>query len=110
MAEIHDIPWKDYNQYAKNAEAEAKEGLKFKEERQIALPTKIEVTEPAFLSPVRALFQEDLCNARWSDIPVIDETIAKRSRCFSTELIPRLGSQEKLLALKDKLDKLGGPS
>lgn len=106
MAEINDIPWKDYNEYAKNTEAQQKERLNYTEGMQVAQPAKIEVTEPSYLSPVRSLFQEDLCNARWSDIPLLDESISKRSNCFSTDLIPRLGSQEKLIALKGKLDKL----
>jgi len=107
MPEINDIPWKDYNEYAKNIEAQQKERLKYAEGKQVAQPAKIEVTEPTYLSPVRSLFQEDLCNARWSDIPVLDESISKRSNCFSTDLVPRLGSQERLKSLKEKLDKLG---
>lgn len=108
MTEISDLPWKDYNEYAKSVEQQRKELLKFKDEKQIIEPARIDVTTPSYPSPVRSLLQEDLCNATWSDIPVLDENIRKKSTCFSSDLIPRVGSQEKLMALKEKLDKLAG--
>jgi hypothetical protein len=106
MPEINDLPLDSYKRYAEDVEKQRRETLQFKDDRQVVGPAQIDVTTPSFPSEVKSLLGEDLCRARWSDFPALPETIARRSKCFSSDLIPSLGNQESLLALKQKLDNL----
>jgi len=110
MPTIDDLPLDSHNQYAKNVEQQRHEPLKFNEDRQVVGPARVDVNAPSYPSEVRSLVGEDLCNAQWSAFPALPEEIAKRSNCFSSDLIPRLGSQEALIAIKQRLDKLSKES
>lgn len=107
MPTIDDIPLNSHNEWAKRVEQQRKEPLQYGEDYQVVGPAQVDVSAPSYPSQLESLLGEDLCNIPWSDFSMPPkELLARRTTCFSTDLIPRLGSDEKLRTLKQKLDSM----
>ena len=106
MAETIDNLPKDVNdQWARSQELLA--SSPHIKEGQYVAGAQIDVTEPAYPSQLTAFTGEHQANIRWAGIeaPPIYAT-KKRTDLFTETLIPRLGSNEKLEAIKERLKSL----
>ncbi len=106
MPTIDDLPLDSHKDYARRIEDQRRETLQFSEDRRVAGPAQVDVNVPSYPSEIKSLLGDDRTYSRWSDFPALPEELSKRSNCFSSDLVPRLGSQQELIALKQRLDKL----
>lgn len=102
---IDNLPPEHNNRWAQDQQNPALGQIK--EDRFIKGQAQVDVTESAYSSALTALMGEDLSNIRWSNFepPAIFFT-ARRSDLFTDELIPRLGNNEKLKVVKERLESL----
>jgi len=105
MAEtIDNLPLGNNNRWAQDQEALASAPA-IKEDRFVVGPARADVTEPAYLSQISAFTGQDQVNVRWALIepPAI---YGAKTNLFTEDLIPRMGNNEKLEILKDRLKSL----
>ena len=102
---IDNLSIDSHRRYAEDQEGIAK-GPRLKDDIQIVGPAKADVTSPSYLSAVKTLVGQDESNIQWAVIeaPLIYE--AKSTNLFTEELIPRLGTNERLQVVKERLESL----
>src|SRR5262249_17500179 len=103
--EISNLPIQSHQRYAEDQEA-LKRAPGLKEDRLIAGPAQVDVTEPAYPSSLTALTGQDLANLQWALIDPPAIMGARRTDIFKEDLIPRLGNNQKLQILKERLESL----
>ncbi len=103
MVDISNLPMDSHNQYAYNQKE--LDRTQTKEDRPVAGLVQTGVTTPSY-PELTALLEQEKCNTPWAIFPAPHDFYGTKSNCFSDGLIPRLGSQEHLLALREKIDSL----
>ncbi len=101
---IDNLPIGNNNRWAQDQEALAN-GPAVKEDRLVAGPARADVTEPAYISHISTFTGQDQINIPWSIIEPPSIYSAK-TNLFTQDLIPRMGNNEKLEAVKNRLKSL----
>lgn len=103
--EISNLPMKNYNRWAEDQESLAN-APRIKEGIQVVGPAQADVTASTYVSAVRAFVGQDQTNIPFAAIEPPTIYAAKRTNLFREELIPSLGSNEKLEIVKERLESL----
>lgn len=102
---IDDLPISNNNRYAED-QASLEKAPRIREDIHIVGPAQADVLASSYVSAVRAFVGQDQTNVPIATFEPPTIYGEKRTNLFKDEVIPRLGNNEKLQLVKERLETL----